>query len=63
MGNLSSTYSHSHKQTYTKMQTHAHTHTQMNKLNGASRTAAIIEDVSNLGRSQRWIAADVSFTQ
>lgn len=57
MGNPSSTYSHSHKQTYKNANTH--THTRMNELNGASRRAAIIEDLSNLGRSQRWIVADV----
>ena len=59
-GNLSSTYSHSHKQTYTKQKKNP---TRMNELNGASRTTAIIKDVSNLGRSQRWIVADVSFMQ
>ena len=48
-GNLSSTYLHSHKQTYTKQKNP----TSMNELNGASRTTAIIKDVSNLGRLQR----------
>ena len=58
MGNLNQTYSHapsnSHMCAKKKIK-------KINGLNGFSRIIAIVEEVSNLGSSQRQVVADVSF--